>query len=195
MTTLALIRHGVTAWNKEGRIQGRADIGLSPEGIAELRTLRAPAALDGATWLTSPLRRTRQTAELLHGTAAVEDRLIETNWGAWEGLSTTITNPRADRISARGQSGLDLRPPGGESPRDLQARLSPLFADLAQRGGAFVGITHKGIIRATLSLALGWDMEAKPPVKLRWRAAHLFDLKPDGSVMLRAANMMLEPRA
>lgn len=195
MTTLALIRHGVTAWNTEGRIQGRADIGLSPEGIAELRTLRAPAALDGATWLTSPLRRTRQTAEVLHGDAVIEERLIETNWGAWEGLSTTITNPRADRISACGQSGLDLRPPGGESPRDLQARLRPLFADLARRGGAFVGVTHKGVIRATLSLALGWDMEQKPPVKLRWRAVHLFSLEPNGAVTLLQANMMLEPRA
>ncbi|BCW87108.1 2,3-bisphosphoglycerate-dependent phosphoglycerate mutase [Alphaproteobacteria bacterium SO-S41] len=195
MTTLALIRHGVTAWNEEGRIQGRADIPLSPKGIAELRTLRAPAALAGATWLTSPLRRARQTAELLHGDAATEDRLIETNWGAWEGLSTAITNPRAERLSARGQSGLDLRPPHGESPRDVQARLRPLFADLAVRGGAFVGVTHKGIIRATLSLALGWDMAQKPPVKLRWRAAHLFDLKPDGTVTLLQANLMLEPRA
>ena len=179
MTTLALIRHGVTAWNKEGRIQGRADIGLSPEGIAELRTLRAPAALDGATWLTSPLRRTRQTAELLHGTAAVEDRLIETNWGAWEGLSTTITNPRADRISARGQSGLDLRPPGGESPRDLQARLSPLFADLAQRGGAFVGITAALANAVVEACGAATVIAANTPLPGRLNpAVHLVELPP-----------------
>ena len=37
MTRIALIRHGATAWNGEGRVQGRADIALSPAGIAELR--------------------------------------------------------------------------------------------------------------------------------------------------------------
>lgn len=194
MTRLALIRHGATAWNAEGRIQGRADIALSPAGIAELQALRPPAPLDGAVWLTSPLRRARQTAEILNGGAAVEDRLIETHWGAWEGLATAITHPRAERLAEPGRTGLDFRPPGGESPRDVQERLHCLFAELATRGGSFVGVTHKGVIRAALSLAIGWDMETKPPVKLRWRAAHLFDLGPGGTIMLRGASVPLEPR-
>lgn len=195
MTQIALIRHGATAWNAEGRIQGRADIGLSPEGIAELQALSPPAILANASWLASPLRRTRQTAALLHvEAAALDPRLIETDWGAWEGLATELTHPRADRLGAQLGRGLDFRPPGGESPRDVQARLTALFADLAPRGGLFVGVTHKGVIRAALSLALGWDMLAKPPLKLKWRAAHLFDLGPDGRPSLAAANLLLEPR-
>jgi probable phosphoglycerate mutase len=193
MTLLALIRHGATAWNAEGRIQGRADIGLSPAGIAELRSLRPPDAIDGAVWLTSPLRRARQTAELLNGGAEIEERLIETDWGAWEGLETAVTHPRAERLAGPGRTGRDFRPPGGESPRDVQARLQNLFGELASRGGGFVGVTHKGVIRAALGLALDWDMEAKPPVKLRWRAAHLFDLGQGGRIALRAANLPLEP--
>lgn len=194
MTLLALIRHGATAWNAEGRIQGRADIGLSPAGIAELRSLRPPDAIDGAVWLTSPLRRARQTAELLNGGAEIEERLIETDWGAWEGLETAFTHPRAERLAGPGRTGRDFRPPGGESPRDMQARLQNLFGELASRGGGFVGVTHKGVIRAALGLALDWDMEAKPPVKLHWRAAHLFDLGLGGRIALRAANLPLEPR-
>ncbi len=194
MTTLALIRHGVTAWNAEGRIQGRVDTPLSPEGVAELRALRPPASLDGAAWLTSPLRRARQTAALL-GQPAMEDaRLIETAWGAWEGLRREATLGCEARLAARGFGGLDLRPPSGESPRDVQMRLTGLFADLAGRGGAWVGVTHKGVIRAALALATGWDMTRKPDIRLTWRAAHLFRLAPDGTARLIEANIPFAPR-
>ena len=55
MTRLALIRHGATAWNAEGRLQGRADIPLSPQGRAELAGLAPHPALEGAVWLASPM--------------------------------------------------------------------------------------------------------------------------------------------
>lgn len=194
MTMLALIRHGETAWNAEGRIQGRADVGLSPAGIAELRALTPPIELSGARWITSPMLRARQTANLLNGQADIEPRLIETDWAAWEGLCSTVTSYHAHRISARGLAGLDFRPPGGESPRDVQARLTDLFADLARSKTPVVGVTHKGVIRAALSLATGWDMQGKPPVKLKWRAAHLFRLAADGAVSLEQPNLMLVPR-
>jgi probable phosphoglycerate mutase len=195
MTVLALIRHGETAWNTEGRIQGRADVSLSPTGIAELRALMPPLELADARWMASPMLRARQTADLLNGRAETEPRLIETNWAAWEGLCSTVTHHHAHRISARGLAGLDFRPPGGESPRDVQARLTDLFADLARSKTPVVGVTHKGVIRAALSLATGWDMLGKPPVKLKWRAAHLFRLAADGSVALEQPNLMLIPRA
>lgn len=194
MTLLALIRHGETAWNVEHRLQGRSDIGLSPQGLAEMKALAPPPELGGATWLTSPLRRARQTAALLNGGAAVEDRLIEAHWGAWEGLTDAVTERHAARLRGPGRSGLDFFPPGGESPRDVQRRLAPLLADLAAADGPFVAVTHRGVIRALLSLAIGWDMEEKAPVKLRWRAAHLFEIAPGGGVTLRQPNLMLPPR-
>ena len=156
--------------------------------------MRLPVELEGARWLTSPLRRAVQTARLLHGHAEIEPRLIETDWGAFEGLQSVITHRHAARISARGQAGLDFRPPGGEAPRDLRDRLIGLFAELHARGGLYVGVTHKGVIRAALSLALGWSMLDKPPVRLAWRAAHLFDVSPTSGVTLVQANLMLEAR-
>ena len=194
MTLLALLRHGTTPWNTEGRTQGRADIGLSCAGIAELLRLRVPAGLDGATWITSPLGRARQTAALLYGHAAPEPRLIETDWGAWEGLPVAAYHPCALRMAERGRGGLDLRPPGGESPRVVQIRLRDLCAELATAPTPVVGVTHKGVIRAALSLATGWDMTAKAPEKLAWRALHLFDIASDGSLSLREANVALESR-
>ena len=65
MTRLLLIRHGATAWNVAGRMQGRADIGLSPAGRAAVGCWRLPPGWDGARWLVSPLRRARETAVLL----------------------------------------------------------------------------------------------------------------------------------
>ncbi len=195
MTRLAFIRHGETAWNVEGRIQGRADITLSPAGRHELLGLAQPPDLAGATWLSSPLKRAMETARLLHGEPEIAPLLIETDWGAWEGLTRDVTTPLSHRISARGQAGLDFRPPHGESPRDVQQRLQHFFAETAASGPDFaVCVTHKGVIRAALALALGWDMLDKPPVKMKWRAAHMFTWR-DGRLTLEAANLMLRPRA
>lgn len=191
MTRIALIRHGTTFWNAEGRIQGRADTPLSPDGRAELARLAPPPELDGSTWFSSPLARAVETARLLGREPRIEPLLIETDWGAWEGLTRTITTPLSHRIAARGQAGIDFRPPGGESPREVQQRLQQFFATLAANGPDFaVGVTHKGVIRAALSLALGWDMLEKPPLKLKWRAAHLFRFEK-GCLTLDVANVPL----
>lgn len=194
MIRLAFIRHGATAWNAEGRIQGRVDTPLSPEGRAELRVLAPPPELDGATWFASPLRRATDTAHLLGHAPRAEPFLIETDWGGWEGLTRDVITPPSLRIAARGAAGLDFRPPGGESPREVQQRLQQFFARLVVGGPDFaVCVTHKGVIRAALSLALEWDMLDKPPLKLKWRAAHLFTWR-DGQLALSAANLMLRPR-
>lgn len=195
MTRLALIRHGATSWNTEGRFQGRADIPLSPAGRAELRGLAPHPSLAGAVWLASPLRRCIETARLLGHEPRPEPGLIETSWGAWEGLTRTATTPLVLRITARGKGGLDLHAPGGESPRQVQQRLQQFFRTLAAQGPDFaVGVTHKGVIRAALALATGWDMKDKPPMKLKWRAAHLFQILPDGRLKLEAANLHLPAR-
>src|SRR3546814_10532072 len=61
------------------------------------------------------------------------DLLVETDWGAWEGR--TLAELRADLgagMAANEARGLDFRPPGGESPRDVQDRMRPLLAELAR---------------------------------------------------------------
>jgi len=68
-------------------------------------------------------------------------------------------------MAANEARGLDFRPDGGESPRKVRARLESLLADLAAGPDAIL-VTHKGVIRAAVSLATGWDMTAKPPLRL-----------------------------
>jgi probable phosphoglycerate mutase len=162
---ILLIRHGRTAWNEQGRMQGRADLPLSPEGRAEVLRRRLPDGWSDARWLSSPLKRATETAALLtDGPVAVEPRLIEMDWGAWEGR--TLAELRAeDRAMAGNEArGLDFRPPGGESPREVRARIENLFVEF--RDGPVVCVAHKGVIRAALSLATGWDMRSKPPLCL-----------------------------
>lgn len=186
MTPVLLIRHGRTAWNAAGRMQGRADIGLSAAGRAEVARWRLPAGWDGARWLVSPLRRARETAALLGAPAAlVEPRLIEMDWGAWEGR--TAAELRADAtagLAAEEARGLDLRPPGGESPREVQARLGALAAELALDPTPVVAVCHKGVLRAALALATGWDLRTRPPVRLRRDEALALLCSADGRLQL-----------
>src|SRR3546814_16034964 len=84
------------------------------------------------------------------------DLLVETDWGAWEGR--TLAELRADLgagMAANEARGLDFRPPGGESPRDVQDRLRPLLAELADAGEDVVAVSPKGVLRALYALASG----------------------------------------
>ncbi|ARD47864.1 histidine phosphatase family protein [Sporosarcina sp. P33] len=92
MTIIGFIRHGVTAWNKEGRAQGSSNIPLDEEGVETARKLAERLAEE--KWdiiFTSPMIRARQTADLLaeqSGVPVVEDdRLRERSGGLIEGTT------------------------------------------------------------------------------------------------------------
>lgn len=193
MTALLLIRHGRTAWNEAGRIQGRSDLPLSDRGRAEVKGWRLPQAAAAARWMCSPLVRARQTAEVLRGEAVESDpRLIEADWGDWEGRTLAELRSSGGRAMAENERrGLDFQPPGGESPRAVQKRVEPLLLELAKRGQNVVAVTHKGVIRAVYALASGWDMRDKPPVKLNWSCAHRFTLGGGGAAQIAALNIPL----
>ncbi len=193
MTRLALLRHGPTAWNGEKRLQGRSDQPLSAEGEARVRAWTLPPEIAGFRWLTSPLIRARRTAELVGVDAALEPAATELDFGVWEGRRLAdIRAEDPDGTAANEARGLDFTPPGGESPRAVQARLLPLLARLAADGRDTGIVSHKGVIRALLSLATGWPMVDKPPVKLFWDRVHLFALDPDGTPHLAQPNLSLK---
>jgi len=193
MTRLVLIRHAATAWNRDGRLQGRADVPLGPAGRAALAGRRLPASLGPLAWIASPLRRAVETARRL-GAAdlRIEPRLTEMDWGHWEGRR--LADLRAElgpAMAANEARGLDFRPPGGESPGDVQDRLAPWLAELTTAETATVAVTHKGVIRALLALATGWDMRAEPPLKLDWDRAHVFTVA-GSAIAPERVNLMLD---
>src|SRR5436190_1344612 len=86
---LAFVRHGPTDWNAEGRIQGHTDNPLSETGLRQMQGLRLPAEFAGARIFASPLIRAQQTAAALGlAVGALDARLMEQDWGRWEGLAT-----------------------------------------------------------------------------------------------------------
>ena len=193
MTPLILIRHAPTAWNARGLIQGRTDVPLGAAGRQRAAAWRPPAEAVDCDWLSSPLARARATAEVMAGrTVPVDDRLAEMSWGAWEGRR--LADLRAELghgMSGLEALGLDFRPPGGESPRDVQSRLRPLLAELAARRRTTLAVTHKGVIRAVYAAATGWDMTGKPPHRLRSEAAQVFLLDAAGAPRIARLNQGL----
>lgn len=198
MSRLLLIRHGATAWNEAGRIQGRSDPELSPAGRAAVAGWVLPAWTARAQWICSPLARARETAEILHAEApgapvTPEPRLAEMDWGAWEGRTLAgLRDALGAEMSANEGRGLDFRPPGGESPREVQRRLQPLLAELAAAGTDVVAVSHKGVLRAVYALASGWDLTGKAPAKLRDGCAQAFVLEGGGRPRVDRLNIVLE---
>ncbi len=192
MSLVALIRHAPTDWNAERRLQGRCDRPLSAAGRGSLCRWRLPALLERAVWTASPLARARETAALLgHADCVADERLIEMDWGAWEGLTRKELLVQAGiGIVDRNPLGRDFRPPGGETPREVAARLKPWVAERA-RYGATTAVTHRGVIRALYAEATGWDMVEPPADDLADGAAQLFLARQDGSLGLIRANLSL----
>ena len=122
---VVVIRHAPTTWNDAGRIQGQTDVPLSEEGRRSLARRRLPERFGSYRVHSSPLARAVETAALLGLDAPrLDHRLMEMDWGEWEGMtraSVTAADPGgAARNEARGP---DFRPPGGESPREIQTRI------------------------------------------------------------------------
>lgn len=187
---LAMIRHGPTSWNAEKRIQGRIDTPLSADGRERVATWRVPSELAAYRWVVSPRRRARETAELLGLTPTVEPLLAEMNWGEWEGQRLPDLRARyGAEMAANEARGLDFRPPGGESPRDVQGRVAQWLAGVAKAGIATGAVAHAGVIRALYCLASGWDMTGKPPVKLRDGCVQLFTVDAEGRPQVDRLNL------
>lgn len=192
-TTLALIRHGPTAWNEERRIQGRTDIPLSPVGRDEVRGWRLPPELANVDWQSSPLKRAVETAKLLGASPLkVDPRIAEMNWGAWEGRRLVdLRDELGAEMADNEAQGLDFRPKDGETPRELQVRLIPWLKEVSKLRRATVAVTHKGVIHAVMALATGWQMTDDPPAKIKFGAAQLFDIDAEGQPHVGRLNVDL----
>ena len=176
-------------------MQGRHDEPLSPAGRALVQGWRLPAETAAWRCITSPLARARETAALLGFPAAVSDpRLIEMDWGAWEGQSLAALRAADPAAMAQQEAkGLDLLPPGGESPRHVQARLRPWLQEMGAQNSSAVVVCHKGVLRALFCLASGWDMRGKAPQRLTFDTAHLYEVDRGGQPQVLDLRVPLVP--
>lgn len=146
---LLLVRHGETTWNAAGRMQGRADPGLSEAGRAQARALRPLlAGLEPESVVSSDLRRTRETLDLLGLRGTADPRWRETHVGDWTGR---LVDELVAEDAAAYRAWLENlhTPPGGEPWEDMRDRVVEAARALAADGveRALV-VTHGGPIRA-----------------------------------------------
>lgn len=173
MTELILIRHGVTAWNREARFQGRIDIPLEPDGHADAeRAAAAIAALAAdravSALYSSDLTRTRQTAEPIARRLGMEARLEpglrERNYGAFEGLTgADLQRDWAEAFRRWRDREPDFElPGGGESLRRFHQRVVDTLEALARRhpGERVLAVTHGGVLDCAYRHAAGLDLRA-----------------------------------
>ena len=161
------VRHGETAWNREGRLQGRRDAMLNPLGQrqaeaagATLARLLGERGLDpgACSFACSPLTRTRDTMKLLRArlggaspAVAFDDRLRELSFGEWEGRTWEDLKRREPAaIAERRRDTWGFVPPGGESYAMLLERVAPWLSDLPEDA---VVVAHGGVARVLLHRA------------------------------------------
>ncbi len=190
---IALLRHGPTDWNAQGRIQGRHDIPLSDAGMQEMARRAPPEGFKTARAFTSPLLRARQTAELLGLKNAVTDeRLSEHFWGRWEGMTREeiLAQDGADAF-VRAGTAYDFCPPDGEPTRAFVARVAGFLSAIATGQGDAIAVTHRGVLRSAYALATGWPMTEPMPAALDVSRVLILTLDGEGRASIDALNVPL----
>jgi len=162
VTTLLLVRHGETDWNRDGRWQGRSDTRLNDRGREQARQLAAK--LDGVDVVySSDLARARETADIVAQQLGldiqVDARLRERGFGAWEGLTSEEIEQRFADAHRRWKAG---EGPGADDAEPFDAfatRIHAFLEDVLRLhpGESVLVISHGGSIRVIHALAAGLD--------------------------------------
>lgn len=170
-TELVLVRHGVTAWNRETRFQGHIDIPLAPEGREQARrvavrlTERSARSPVSALY-SSDLARARDTAAPIGAALGlpvrIEPAVRERHYGRFEGLTPAeLERDHAEPYARWRGRELDFElPGGGESLRAFHGRVRAALEALAARhpGERVVVVTHGGVLDCVHRIAAGIDL-------------------------------------
>jgi broad specificity phosphatase PhoE len=184
MALFYFLRHGEAEWNAAGRFCGSTDVPLSDVGRRQARLLALrlqPIPVDAL--YSSPLQRAWETACLIGKAVgcepAVDQRLAELNYGAWEGMTLEeIHRASPDTYRAWDADPANLAPPQGESGVQLIARVTPFLADVAQRhaSGNVVVVCHKTVCRLLACHIMGVPlMEYRRRIRMDNAALNIFE--------------------
>ena len=193
MTKLALMRHGHTAWNRAGQIQGRTDIALDAAARDELAALKLPADWQNANVVSSPLKRAVETAQLVAGEPTREAALTEMNWGAWEGKKgAELAADPASGYRHIEEWSWQFCPPEGESLIEVWQRVEPWLASLTEDS---IAICHIGIMRIILARAYEFDFIGEPPFAIKRNRLFVLEVNAGVPRMADPAVIRLEKKA
>ncbi|MBM4121075.1 MAG: histidine phosphatase family protein [Nitrospira sp.] len=181
MTTIVLVRHGETDWNRSGQIMGERPVPLNRQG--EIQATRLASLLKrrpvGAIY-SSPVARTVQTAEILAQTLHVPVRtdpgLTEIGVGQWEGR---FWKDLADELVRQNfyRNPLEARPPGGETLREVQTRaVAAVERASADAAGPLLVVSHADVVRAILAHYLRFDLQTVRQLRIDHASLTVFQL-------------------
>lgn len=166
-TTVFLVRHGETAFNRDGKGLGQTDVPLTELGERQARAVGAAfAAVPVGRILSSPLVRASEVAGAISAVTGVpvevREALTEMDVGETEGLDFSDMRARFPDFIQRwsGPHAVDTPLPGGESLRDVAARLGPILAELRSfEAGEVVLVSHNFVLKALLCALLEVPLE------------------------------------
>jgi broad specificity phosphatase PhoE len=163
---LYVLRHGQSAWNAEGRHQGRLESRLTPLGRDQARAMGAVLAREiddpsRFTALASPQLRAAETAELALAPLGLsprhDPRLREVCLGAWQGLTDPEVFarwPESRVLRERDPISWCFTAPGGETEAQVAARMQSVLDELT---GPTILVAHGVVLRVLRALYLGLD--------------------------------------
>ena len=190
MTRIVLVRHGQTAWNREVRFRGQADVELDEFGLQQAQ---ATGRYLAARWpvvavYASPLRRATQTAEAIaraHGlTAHPLEGLLDIDFGEWQGLSPDEVAQRYPALyEAWWEAPHTVCFPGGEGLDDVRSRVVAALSDVIARHPeqAVALVSHTVANRVLLCAVLGWGNDRFWRLRQETCAVNVFDAEDDGA--------------
>ena len=195
MARLILVRHGETAWNHAGRLQGQTDVELSDFGREQARRLGARLEREEITAAySSDLARCAETSAIaLAGrglVAGLVPGLREVHLGEWQGRTTAeLRAAMPAELERVWGNPVDEAPRGGESRRQLQERVVAAVVDIAARhsGEQVLVVSHGGALRALACWVLMADLRAVRRLELDNCGVSRLDFE-DGRPRLRRGN-------
>lgn len=201
-TTFYLLRHGETALTQQRRFSGRggADVELTDAGRGQvaqaasaLATRLGPSTLQAI--VTSPLLRTRQSAQVVADRVGVEviidDDLAEMAFGAWDGLTFSEARRRDPALFDAWLGDPGMPAPGGESLVDLAQRVSAAQERLRSsfEASTVLLVTHAMPVKVLVSAALRAPIESVHRVDVTPASLAELAFWPDGRPSLRALGL------
>lgn len=195
-TRLLLLRHGQTELSVDRRYSGRGNPALTDLGRREAEAAAQYLGQRGgvAAVVTSPLQRAYDTAaaaaKVLGLDVTVDDDLIETDFGAWEGLTFTEAAERDPDLHRRWLRDTSLAPPEGESFDSAAERVGRARARIVTEhaGETVLVVSHVTPIKTLLRMALDGGPNILYRLHLDLASLSIAEFYPDGAASVRLVN-------
>ncbi|MCW1958059.1 MAG: bifunctional RNase H/acid phosphatase [Mycobacterium sp.] len=195
-TRLLLLRHGQTELSRQRRYSGRGNPELTDVGRRQAqdaaRYLSAKGGISAV--VSSPLARAYETAkaaaDALGLAVTVDDELIETDFGQWEGLTFTEAAQRHPEIHGRWLRDTGLAAPGGESFDEVADRVARVRDRLISEHGesTVLVVSHVTPIKTLLRLALDGGPSILHRLHLDLASLSIAEFYPDNGASVRLVN-------